>query len=179
MRLAALALILLALPAQASDIFESKNAGYSLIYSDDWAPDKNSTDTNLFLTCTLPICQGSIVASVLAAADYRYATDLPVHLFARMHPDAFITLVKSNAEHLGRVTPTGYPQRARIGNAEGYIGTFRITYHDTRTRHMMYGIVLNKGYFYHIQFQSVDALNAEMQKLATSLFDGFQINASE
>lgn len=179
MRLTALAVILLALPAHAADIFESKNTGYSLIYSDDWSPDSKTTDDNISLTCTLPICQGTIVASVLPAADYRRAEDTPASLFTLMHPDAFVVLVKSNAEHIGRVTTLDYPQRVRIGNVEGYIGTFRITYRDTRVRHMIYGIVLNKGYFYHIQFQSVEAPNADMQKLAASLFDGFQINASE
>jgi hypothetical protein len=180
MRLAALLLaLLMTSPALAADIFQSETAGYSIIYSDDWVPEAHTTADNIFLKCTLPICEGTIRASIVAAADYRYANDTPDKLFNRIHPERVIAMVKANAASLGTVKEIGYPKRHRLGNTEGFIGTFRITYKDARHRHMIYGLVLNKGYFYHIQFLSPEAPNAQLSLLANALFDGFQVNPSE
>lgn len=180
MRWVAIALSLfLPLPSLAADIFESPNAGYSLIYSEDWQPEESGSPDDIRLKCIYRYCEGSVVATVLAARDYRYANDTPDRLFRRIHPERFIEMVKANASRLGRVKELNYPVQARIGNTVGFIGNFRITYQDGRNRHMVYGLVLNKGYFYHIQFLTRLAPNEQLTPLLNALLDGFQVNQSE
>jgi hypothetical protein len=181
MRFAALAFALFCTtPALAADVFESQNAGYSLIYSDDWKMDeKNSTADNIALICVHELCEGTIRATVMAAPDYRYANDPPSKLFNRIHPDKVLPMVQANAAQLGTVKESQYPVRYRIGNVEGFIGVYKLMYFDRRIRNMIYGLILNRGYFYHIQILSPETPNPAIRKIIDGLLDGFQVNQSE
>jgi|GEM_PF-5135734 len=164
-------------PALAADIFESQTAGYSLIYSDDWQVDANGTSGDtIALKCALPICEGTVRASVDIGYDYRYANDKPADLFRRMYPNGFTKMVEQSSLAIGRAKELVPPSRQRIGNTEGFVGTFQLNYHDGRMRHMIYGIILNNGYIYHIKFLSADVPNQNIKPIADAFFDGFQVN---
>lgn len=175
----ALACTLLSLssPALAADIFESEKAGYSLIYSDDWQVDQRVVDGDtIMLKCIAPICEGTVHASINSGYDYRYANDKPADLFRRMYPNGFTKLVEQNSLAIGKAKELVPPSRQRIGNAEGFVGTFQLNYRDGRMRHMIYGIILNNGYIYHIRFLSTDVPNQNLQPIVDAFFDGFQAN---
>lgn len=177
--LAFLAILAFASPALAADIYESKT-GYSIIYSDDWKIDEqNTTENNVALTCVYELCQGTVRASIMAEPAPRYKDDPPSKLFVRAYPQIVSVTLEENSKKIGKVKELILSKRHRIGNVEGFLGTFNLQYFDNRQRHVIYAMVLNHGYFYHIQILSPEVPNADIQKRIDELLDGFQVSQSE